>query len=291
LGSTCTVTASLPSNPTGCTGGQFVADIAADGTLTCSTPSGGGDFVGPASSTNNNLAAFDGTTGKLGKDSGLSTANTSDAITKKHTQHTDTGTTQTTFQIDSGNSGPKLKNNAGVLEARNAAEDFRAKTISAGDGTVAGEAVMNELLVNGTNYISWLVPDAITSTLRLKFPNANPAGSVLSCGTPSSSVSTCTWVAGTVTVASGAKALDTDAIASTACDTMTATATGAASTDTVTWTPNADITAVTGYAPVTTGGLSIYMWPTTDTLNIKVCNPTSSSITPGAVTLNWRIVR
>jgi hypothetical protein len=92
-------------------------------------------------------------------------------------------------------------------------------------------------------------------------------------------------------VASGAKALDTDAIASEACDTMTATATGAASTDTVTWTPNADITAVTGYAPVTTGGLSIYMWPTTDTLNIKVCNPTSSSITPGAVTLNWRIVR
>ncbi len=96
----------------------------------------------------------------------------------------------------------------------------------------------------------------------------------------------------THTIASGTKALDTDAIASTACDTLaTTTATGAASTDVVIFTANADITAVTGYAPVTTGGLAIYAWPTTNTINWKVCNPTSSSITPGAVTLNYRIVR
>lgn len=50
-------------------------------------------------------------------------AEVADAVTKKHTQHTDTGTTQTTFQIDSGNSGPKIKNNSGVLEAKNAADD------------------------------------------------------------------------------------------------------------------------------------------------------------------------
>ncbi len=36
--------------------------------------SGSGDFVGPGSSTNNNLVAFDGTTGKLGKDSGIGIA-------------------------------------------------------------------------------------------------------------------------------------------------------------------------------------------------------------------------
>lgn len=93
------------------------------------------------------------------------------------------------------------------------------------------------------------------------------------------------------TVYSGTKALDTDAIASTACDTMTQSASGVASTDVVTWTFNADVTAVTGYAPVTTGGLSIYIWPTADTINIKVCNPTSSSITPGAVSLNLRVGR
>jgi len=57
-----------------------------------------------------------------------------DAISKKHTQNTDTGTTSTTFQIDSGNTGPKIKNNSGVLESRNAADnayaDFTAKDIT-----------------------------------------------------------------------------------------------------------------------------------------------------------------
>lgn len=98
-------------------------------------------------------------------------------------------------------------------------------------------------------------------------------------------------IGGSQTVASGAKALDTDAIASEGCDTMTDTATGAVSTDIVVITANADITAVTGYAPETTGGLAIYTWLTANTLNIKVCNPTSGSITPGAVTLNWKVIR
>lgn len=96
----------------------------------------------------------------------------------------------------------------------------------------------------------------------------------------------------TITVASGTKALDTDAIASTACDTLAATtATGVASTDVILITPNADITGVTGYTAATTGGLQIFFWPTTNTINWKVCNPTTSSITPGAVTLNYRVVR
>lgn len=92
-------------------------------------------------------------------------------------------------------------------------------------------------------------------------------------------------------IGSGAKALATGAIASTACATDTVTATGVASTDVVTVTFNADVTGVTGYAPVTAGGLAIYVWPTTNTVNIKTCNPTAGSITPGAVTLNWRVIR
>ena len=40
-----------------------------------SAPGGGGDVVGPASSTNNNLAAFDGTTGKLLKEAATVTPN------------------------------------------------------------------------------------------------------------------------------------------------------------------------------------------------------------------------
>jgi hypothetical protein len=39
-----------------------------------------------------------------------------------HTQNTDTGTTEQTYQLQSGSSGVRIKNNAGVLEARNAAD-------------------------------------------------------------------------------------------------------------------------------------------------------------------------
>lgn len=89
-------------------------------------------------------------------------------------------------------------------------------------------------------------------------------------------------------VSSGTAALGTSAIASTACATVvTVAATGTLTTDIVSWGLNGDITAVTGYAPVTSGGLSVYVFPTANNINVKVCNPTSSSITPGAVTLNW----
>jgi hypothetical protein len=98
--------------------------------------------------------------------------------------------------------------------------------------------------------------------------------------------------AGTTTIASGTSALGTSAIASGACATaVTTTATGTASTDAIIWTPNASIKAVTGYTPSTSGGLSIVAFPTTNNVNFDVCNWTSASITPGAVTLNFRVVR
>jgi hypothetical protein len=37
--------------------------------------------------------------------------------------------------------------------------------------------------------------------------------------------------------------------------------------------------------------LSIIKYPTSNNVNFKVCNSTGSSITPGAITLNWRVVR
>jgi len=93
-------------------------------------------------------------------------------------------------------------------------------------------------------------------------------------------------------IASGTAALGTSAIASGACATVvTATATGTATTDVVTASFNGDPTAVTGYIPATAGMLTIIAYPTADTFNAKVCNNTSASITPGAITLNWRVVR
>lgn len=54
-----------------------------------------------------------------------------------HTQNTDTGTTSTTFQIDSGNSGPKLKNSSGVVQLRNSADSAYAD-LEVGNLTVKG---------------------------------------------------------------------------------------------------------------------------------------------------------
>ncbi len=46
-GNVATATA-LATNPTACPGGEFVTDIAADGTLTCATPPGAGSGVSQA---------------------------------------------------------------------------------------------------------------------------------------------------------------------------------------------------------------------------------------------------
>ena len=96
-----------------------------------------------------------------------------------------------------------------------------------------------------------------------------------------------------VRIASDTIALTTTPIGANDCATAdTDTATGAAATDVISWTPNGDIEGVNGYGVGATGdGLVIYAWPTTNTVNFKVCNATDSSITPGAVTLNWRIDR
>lgn len=90
---------------------------------------------------------------------------------------------------------------------------------------------------------------------------------------------------------SGATALGTTAIAANTCaTTVTATATGVATTNAVVWTPNADISGVTGYGVASTDGLRIYVFPTANTVNLRVCNGTSASITPGAATLNWTVL-
>lgn len=97
---------------------------------------------------------------------------------------------------------------------------------------------------------------------------------------------------GAVTVASGATAMGTGAISSATCATaVTASATGTVTTDRIVANFNGDPTAVTGYVPATAGMLTIFVYPTANTVNFKVCNNTSSSVTPGAVTINWGVVR
>lgn len=93
-------------------------------------------------------------------------------------------------------------------------------------------------------------------------------------------------------IASGTSALGTSAISSGACATVVTTAaTGTLTTDVISASFNGDPTAVTGYVPSSSGMLTIISYPTADNVNFKVCNNTASSITPGAITLNWRVAR
>ena len=100
----------------------------------------------------------------------------------------------------------------------------------------------------------------------------------------------------TQTIAGGALALATSSIAANSCQTVTTgsvnsvAATGVATTDAIQFTPNATIKAVTGYAPA--GTLVIIPYPTAGYVNFDVCNKDqTNAVTPGAVTLNWRVAR
>lgn len=96
----------------------------------------------------------------------------------------------------------------------------------------------------------------------------------------------------TRTIGTNTLALATSAIASQDCSSaQTLTLTGTLSGDGPIVAFSADVTAVTGYAPLTAGGLYLQYWLTADTFNVKVCNPTSGSITPGAASLVVRVTR
>lgn len=167
-----------------------------------------------------------------------------------------------TTTITSGTSGRVLFDNAGVF----------------GEKTVVGSGA-SVPLVDGTPVIA----TGKTFTVSNSMTQTATDGSTVAFG-----------AGGTVTytIASGAKALATGAISSAACTSaQTATATGTVTTDTVMASFNGDPTAVTGYVPLTTGMLTIIAYPTADTVNFKVCNNTNASITPGAVTINWRVSR
>lgn len=89
----------------------------------------------------------------------------------------------------------------------------------------------------------------------------------------------------TGTVASGTATMTTGAIGSGACGTtVTVSATGTLTTDTITYAFNAAVAA-------NPGELTLRFWPTTGNVNFEYCNPTAGSITPTAATLNWRVVR
>lgn len=146
--------------------------------------------------------------------------------------------------------------------------------------------------------VTGFTPSTTGSLYIAAYPTADTIN-FKSCNSTTSTITpgaiTLNWIAirsAITVVASGTKALATSSITSATCTSaQTSSATGTLTTDIILVSFNGDPVAVTGYAPVTTGALSIIPYPTADTVNFKICNSTTSSVTPGAITLNWKVVR
>jgi hypothetical protein len=93
-------------------------------------------------------------------------------------------------------------------------------------------------------------------------------------------------------IAYGSQALGTTLISANSCATaINVSATNVVATDVMLISTNLDISTQTGYSFTNIDGLKVYWWASSGYVNFHVCNGTSSSITPGAVTLNWSILR
>jgi hypothetical protein len=103
---------------------------------------------------------------------------------------------------------------------------------------------------------------------------------------PSSATLTQTICSGTITFTGGT------AIASGANSSpVTATCTGLASTDNIQLDFNGNPLGIVGFVPSASGMLSIIKWPGANTITATEINNTSSPITPGTITLNYRVTR
>lgn len=165
-------------------------------------------------------------------------------------------------------------------------------TIAAAGGSVFATAVNLDVAepVAGTNV-----------TITNKYGIRTPSAFITSIDVGNADTTLARSAAGVVAVegvdlsrkvVAGTSALGTGAITSGTCATVvTTSATGTATTDIINWGFNGDPTGVTGYAPSTNGMLVIVAYPTSNNVNFKVCNNTTGSITPGAITLNWIIVK
>lgn len=96
----------------------------------------------------------------------------------------------------------------------------------------------------------------------------------------------------TQTIASGNTALGTSPInAGTCATTVTVSAPGVIINDTLSWSFNGDPSSLAGYGVNTAGHLDIYAWPSADNVNFRVCNSTSSTLTPHSLQINWIVPR
>lgn len=152
----------------------------------------------------------------------------------------------------------------------------------ANGGTGAAPASDDQVLVSGSaSSATWRsMPNCPDSSGN--HVNYTAATNTFSCGTSSAAA----------TIASGTIALATAAISSGTCASeQTSSASGVLTSDVLQSSFSGDPTGVTGYVPAATGMLTIIGYTKSNAVAYRVCNNSASSITPGAITLNWRVAR
>jgi hypothetical protein len=96
---------------------------------------------------------------------------------------------------------------------------------------------------------------------------------------------------GVQVISGGTVALGTAAVPSGGCaSAVSSSASGVAANDTIIYNPNTDPTVVQGYRPSASGSLYIWAFPSANKVSFVVCNPSSATITPGTLSVNWKVL-
>jgi hypothetical protein len=169
--------------------GQFVSGIDTDGSLQYGSPSGSGDVAGPASAVNNNVVLFDGTTGKLIKDSGLqlSGSNTGDQTITLTGDVTGSGTG--TFAATIANDAvtfAKMQDISGTtLVGRHAGGSGNIQEVSVGNGVefsgsgIRRSALTGDVTASAGSNTTTIANDAVSYA---KMQNVSAASKLLGRG-------------------------------------------------------------------------------------------------------------
>lgn len=291
------------------TSGAVTAVITSSPASASTGGGGGGGTVGPG--TTGYIPKFTASTtiGNSACDDGVTTASTvtcSEPITSTGTVTAGSSGMAGVLSLNGSTSGaatltaPAIAGTATNPIASSNNLTLPSNLTAGTDNTTAGTVTLSNSAASAHNIFG---SGATTTNTILGFPVVPVTADAIKCVTSST---TCTLTdsgltmptaAGTARVAQVicsqvAVTLNTSAISSATTDSAaTGTCTGATTSDSVNCTFAADPTGNTGFTASTNGILTIFVYPTSNTINIKYQNNTAGSITPHAETANCAVYR
>ncbi len=275
----------LASNPTACPATEFVNDIAADGTLTCATPAGGSGATSTSALLDLAVVRTSNTILTIGTNcAALTPCN----VRVGNTVYTFTSSATATIAAGTGTARAYINGTTGALTVGHNITTVNCSGCTSTGSVTAFPADSIPLWVwVATASTVWDAGVGTDSRAFLSVDRPITAGPGISIATLPGG----TTISATAITASGTATLGTSAISANTCATVvTVTATGTLTSNVIAHSFTADVSGVTGYGPAATDGLLIIAYPSADNVHFKVCNTTALSITPGAATLNWRVL-